>query len=86
MLTFQELICASPFYHAEIIGGWKGKEKSFSIVEEDTAHLDMPALLIIPSNPEAISRLDQYISTQNVQGILYSGGVNRIFLTHDRIH
>ena len=75
MLTFQELICASPFYHAEIIGGWKGKEKSFSIVEEDTAHLDKPALLIMPGNPETVSQLDHYISTQNVQGILLFGGI-----------
>ena len=53
----------------------KEKRKAFQSVEEDIAHLDKPALLIIPSNPEAVSRLDQYISTQNVQGILLFGGV-----------
>ncbi|WP_338453070.1 helix-turn-helix domain-containing protein [Niallia oryzisoli] len=73
MLTFQELICASPFYHVEIIGGWKGKENSFSIVEDDTACLDKPVLFIIPSNAEKISMLDEYVTIQSVKGILIYG-------------
>ena len=73
MLTFQELICASPFYHAEIIGGWKGKENSISSIEDDPTHLDMPTLLMIQSHHETISRLDEYLSIQNIKGIFIYG-------------
>jgi sugar diacid utilization regulator len=73
MLTFQELICAFPFYQAEIIGGWKGKEKSFLRVEDNSAHLGEPTLFIVQGNNETVSRLDEYIANNNVQGILLYG-------------
>lgn len=75
MLTFQELICAAPFYHAEILFGWKGKEKSFLKVEDNPANLGEPTLFLLPSDNQMGTWLDEYISHQNVQGILLYGGV-----------
>ncbi|WP_338469669.1 helix-turn-helix domain-containing protein [Niallia sp. XMNu-256] len=72
MLTFMELICASPFYKAEIIGGWKGKDKSFSNVG-DTPTKAETILLLLPSNNETVSQLQDYLSLQRVQGILLYG-------------
>ncbi|WP_419954248.1 PucR family transcriptional regulator [Neobacillus niacini] len=75
MLTFQELICASPFYHAEIIGGWEGKEKGFLRAEDNPLNLGEPTLFMVRSDHQTISRLDELIAQQNVQGILLYGGV-----------
>lgn len=76
MLTFQELICAFPFCEAEIIGGWKGKEKSFIRVEDNLVHLGEPTLLMVPVNNETVSRLDEYSSNKDVQGVLLYGRVD----------
>jgi sugar diacid utilization regulator len=76
MLTFQELICAFPFCEAEIIGGWKGKEKSFISLEDNIVHLGEPTLLMVPVNNETVSRLDEYISIKDVQGVLLYGRVD----------
>ncbi|HEY2420914.1 MAG TPA: helix-turn-helix domain-containing protein [Neobacillus sp.] len=73
MLTIQEIISASPFICAEIIGGWQGKERHFSAVQHQSINLEEPSLLILPKSPDTIMQLPEYLSIQNVHGILLYG-------------
>lgn len=73
MLTFIELIFASPFYKADIIGGWKGKEKSFSNVEDTPPTTADPTLLLLASDHDTIIQLQDYLSLVNVQGVFLYG-------------
>lgn len=73
MITFQEIISASPFTHAEIIGGWKGKGRSFTIVEESITQLDVSTLLLLSNNEETWLQMSEFLSFQNVQGIILYG-------------
>lgn len=73
MLTFQEIINSSPFFHADIIGGWKGKERSFLKVEEYNIQSNDPILLVLPNNASTVIQLTEYLSIQNVQGVLLYG-------------
>lgn len=76
MLTFQELLCAFPFCEAEIICGWKGKEKSFIRVADTSEHLKESTLFMAPGNKDTVSRLDEYLSIKDIQGILLYGEFN----------
>lgn len=73
MLTFQEMMSASPFHYAEIIGGWNGKERSFSQSEETIGSFDQPTLLLLPYTNSNLIQLPDYLCIQNVQGILLYG-------------
>ncbi|MEH6907796.1 helix-turn-helix domain-containing protein [Neobacillus drentensis] len=73
MLTIQELISAPPFLYAEIMGGWKGKNRSFSIVQNHSISLDEPTLLLLTKTQSTIMQLPEYLSNQDVQGILLYG-------------
>ncbi|WP_066255356.1 PucR family transcriptional regulator [Neobacillus drentensis] len=73
MLTIQEIISAPPFIHAEIMGGWEGKERSFSIVQNHSISLEEPSLLLLAKTQSTIMQLPEYLSNQDVQGILLYG-------------
>ena len=79
MLTFQEIISASPFYNSEIVGGWKGKERNFSIVKEEASRIEAPGrieaptLLLLPKSVDIMIQLPYYLSPQHVQGIILYG-------------
>lgn len=82
LLTFQEIISSSPFYNCEIVGGWKGKERHFSIVKEDADPIEMPTLLLLPKSADTTIQLPDYLSSQHVQGIILYGNED-IYITKD---
>lgn len=82
MLTFQEIISASPFYNSEIVGGWKGKERHFSIVDEEADRIEAPTLLLLPKSADIVIQLPNYLSPQHVQGIILYGDED-IYITKD---
>lgn len=73
MLTFQEIISSSPFYDAEIIGGWKGKERAFIKAEENLINLNSPTLLVLQNSTHTIMQMTEFLSAPNVQGIILFG-------------
>jgi sugar diacid utilization regulator len=77
MLTFQELISASPFQYADIIGGWGGKSRSFSQCEVTISSFEQPTLLLLPYTNSNIIQLPDYLSKHNIQGILLYGMNNQ---------
>ncbi len=82
MLTFQEIISSSPFYNCEIIGGWKGKERHFSIVKEVVDPVETPTLLLLPKLVETTIQLPDYLSYQHIQGIILYGNED-VYITKD---
>lgn len=84
LLTFQEIISSSPFYNSDIIGGWKGKERSFSSVRDQAERLEAPTLLLLPKSTDTTIQLPDYLSNQHVQGIILYGNED-IYVTKDII-
>lgn len=82
LLTFQEIISSSPFYNCEIVGGWKGKERHFSIVKEEADPIEKPTLLLLPKSVDTTIQLPEYLSYQHVQGIILYGNED-IYITKD---
>ncbi|WP_053362673.1 helix-turn-helix domain-containing protein [Bacillus sp. FJAT-27251] len=73
MLTFQEMISASPFHDADILAGWDGKERAFSSSEETIGISNQPTLLLLPYTNGNLIQLPDYLSAHSVQGILFYG-------------
>ncbi|WHY88889.1 helix-turn-helix domain-containing protein [Neobacillus novalis] len=73
MLTLQEIISASPFHHAEIIGGWEGKERHFTTIQNNSIRLEEPSLVLLPKSVSTVIQLNEYLSVPYVQGILIYG-------------
>lgn len=84
MLTFQEIISSSPFSNAEIIGGWKGKEKFFVEVQNGVENLNKPTLLVLSVQKGLWEQLSEYLSFQHVSGIILLGGTHS-FIPHECI-
>ncbi|WP_428908028.1 PucR family transcriptional regulator [Niallia sp. Krafla_26] len=84
MLTFQELITASPFNQANIIGGWKGKEKSFLHVQDTPIGSDV-TLLLMQSEPDTVAQLQDYLFLPHIQGILLFGKMEP-YLTNEEVN
>lgn len=82
MLTFQEIISSSPFYNSEIVGGWKGKDRHFSIVKEEPDLIEAPTLLLLPKSADTTIQLPEYLSSQLIQGIILYGDED-IYITKD---
>jgi sugar diacid utilization regulator len=73
MLTIQEIISSFPFYDAEIICGWKGKERFILDAVDTPEQLEKPSLLILPKSISMILQLGDYLSLSNVQGVVLFG-------------
>ncbi|ETI68925.1 PucR family transcriptional regulator [Neobacillus vireti] len=73
MLTFQEMISASPFHHAEIIGGWEGNVRQFTSMQHNSIRLEEPSLVLLPKSASTVIQLHEYLSVSYVQGILIYG-------------
>ena len=82
LLTFQEIISSSPFYNCEIVGGWKGKERHFTIVKEEADPIEKPTLLLLPKSADTLFQLPEYLFSQHIQGIILYGHED-IYLTKD---
>lgn len=73
MLTFQELISIPLFSNAVILGGWRGKERSFVNIQENYTNLNESALLILPLDEANIAKLTEYLSNPKTQGLIMYG-------------
>lgn len=82
LLTFQEIISSSPFYNCEIVGGWNGKERHFSIVKEEADPIETPTLLLLPKSADTTIQLPKYLSSLHIQGIILYGNED-IYFTND---
>ncbi|WP_066303721.1 CdaR family transcriptional regulator [Bacillus sp. FJAT-29814] len=73
MLVFQEIVSSSPFDQAEIIAGWKGKDRFIAQAAAPTDALEAASLLLLPKAGDAQLQLPEYLPQPNVQGILFYG-------------
>lgn len=73
MLSFQEIISSSPFDHAEIMAGWKGKDRFILRAATPTDMFEEASLLLLPKSSDADLQLAEYLAHPNIQGILMYG-------------
>ncbi|MCH6267649.1 PucR family transcriptional regulator [Neobacillus citreus] len=76
MLIFQEIISSTPFDNAEILAGWKGKDRYILQAAAPTDLLEEPSLLLLSKSGDAHLLLADYLEHPNIQGILLYGAEN----------
>lgn len=64
------------FSKADIIGGWKGKERSFANIQDDLNHIIESTLILLPAEKNHFTKITELLSSPNAQGLILYGAVD----------
>jgi sugar diacid utilization regulator len=62
------------FSNAAILGGWKGKERSFVIIQETLTPIHESALILLPAEKQSLLKIIEYLPSPHAQGFILYGG------------